>query len=54
MSLSTLLLGVWLILVGIDWMGWVALSATFLGIWAFVTGIVVLIEAYRPISLPKP
>jgi len=51
MSLSQLLLAVWLILVGMTWMGWVSISTTFLGVWAFVTGIVWLLEAYRPITV---
>lgn len=49
MSLSTLLLGVWLILVGITWLAWVSISLTFLGVWAFVTGIVLLVEGVHPI-----
>lgn len=51
MSLSNLLLGVWLILVGITWLAWVTISTKFLGIWAFVTGIVILLEGYRPITV---
>jgi uncharacterized membrane protein HdeD (DUF308 family) len=51
MSLSTLLLAVFLILLGITWLGWVAISTTFLGVWALVTGIVWLLEAYHPIPL---
>lgn len=53
MSLSTLLLGVWLILVGITWLGWVAITLTFLGLWAFVTGIVLLIESVHPLVIYK-
>jgi uncharacterized membrane protein len=49
MSLGNLLLGIWLILVGISWMAWVTISIKFLGIWAFVTGIVILVEGYHPI-----
>jgi hypothetical protein len=51
MSLSQLLLAVWLILIGITWVGWVAISATFLGVWALITGVVWLLEAYRPIQV---
>ncbi len=54
MSLSSLLLAVWLILLGITWLAWVAISAKFLGIWAFVTGIVFLVEAVRPLNIPRP
>jgi uncharacterized membrane protein HdeD (DUF308 family) len=49
MSLSQLLLAVWLVLVGITWLAWVAISTQFLGIWALVTGIVWLVEGVRPI-----
>lgn len=53
MSLGSLLLGIWLILVGINWSAWVALSAPFLGLWAFITGIVWLIEGVHPIVVYK-
>lgn len=54
MSLGTLLLGVFLILLGINWLAWVAISVTFLGIWAFVTGIVLLLEgAVHPVVVYK-
>lgn len=49
MNLSYLLLAVWLILVGITWLGWVAITVTFLGLWAFVTGIVFLVEGVHPV-----
>lgn len=44
LSLSHLLLGIWLILVGITWLTWVLIDIKFLGLWAFVTGIIWLIE----------
>lgn len=53
MSLSTLLLGVFLILLAITWLAWVTISVKFLGIWALVTGIVILLEAYHPITVYK-
>lgn len=49
MNLSSLLLAVFLILLGITWLGWVAISITFLGIWSLVTGILLLLEAYHPV-----
>lgn len=54
MSLSSLLLGVWLILVGATWLTWLTIDSKFLGLWAFVTGIVFLVEAYRPLNIPRP
>lgn len=54
MNLSSLLLGIWLVLVGIDRMDWADLSLKFLGVWAFVTGVVWLIEAYHPLKVPRP
>jgi hypothetical protein len=54
MSFSTFLLAIWLILLGITWLAWVAISTKFLGAWAAITGIVFLVEAVRPISLPRP
>lgn len=54
MSLSSLLLGVWLILVGATWLTRLSIDLKFLGLFAFITGIVWLLEAYRPINIPKP
>lgn len=54
MSLGSLLLGIWLILVGITWLTWATISLTFLGIWAFVTGIVWLVETVHPIVIKRP
>jgi DMSO reductase anchor subunit len=51
MSLSHLLAAVWFILVGITWLGWVAIGTRFLGIWALITGIVWLVEAWQPINV---
>lgn len=51
LSLSQLLLAIWLILIGLTWMTWVAIGQKFLGIWAFVTGIVWLIEGYHPVTV---
>lgn len=51
MSLSQLLLAVWLILLGITWLTWIAISTQFLGGLAFVTGIAWLLEGYRPITV---
>lgn len=53
MSLSTLLLGILLILLGIVWLGWVVISTKFIGIWALVTGIVILVESAHPITVYK-
>lgn len=52
MALSTLLLAVWLILVGLVWLTWAHFSTQFLGGWAVVTGLVFLIEQARPIVIP--
>lgn len=54
MSLASLLLGIWLILVGVDWLAWVAISTKFLGLLAFITGLLWLISAYHPINISKP
>lgn len=51
MSLSTLLTAIFFILLGITWMGWVALSTMFLGVFAFITGLVWLLEAYHPVTV---
>lgn len=46
--MAQLLLGIWLICVGITWAGWASLSNVFLGVFALITGIVWLVEGYRP------
>lgn len=51
MSLGSLLLAVFLILLGITWLGWISISQTFLGVFALVTGIVLLLESYRPVTV---
>lgn len=51
MSLSSLLLGAFLIVLGANWLTWIAVSVKFLGLFAVVTGIVILVEQYRPIKL---
>lgn len=42
--MALLLLALWLILVGINWAGWLAISVVILGILAIITGIVLLVE----------
>lgn len=51
MSLSSLLVGVWLILIGSTWLAWITVDVKFLGLWAFVTGIVMLVDNWHPIKL---
>lgn len=51
MSLSHVLTAIWFILVGITWLGWITISATFLGGFALVVGIVWLVEGYRPLTV---
>lgn len=53
MGLSHLLLGLWLLMVGLTWLGWVAISTQFLGGWVAVTGVLVLVEGYHPITIWK-
>lgn len=51
MSLGSLALAIWLILVGLSWLGWVTISTKFLGGWAALTGLLLLLEAYHPITV---
>lgn len=51
MSLTTLVLGVFLILLGMTWIGWIALSPLVLGIVALIAGILVLADGYRPVTI---
>lgn len=52
MSISSLLLGIWLILVGATWLTWISVDSKFLGLFAFITGIIILIDNWRPIRIP--
>lgn len=52
MALSHLLTAVWFILVGITWIGWVAISPQFLGVLALIVGILWLVEGWQPITVP--
>lgn len=47
----TLLLGVWLLLVGLSWAAVVVISSMFLGIYAIVLGILYIISALG-VALP--
>lgn len=51
MSLSQLLLAVWLILVGVTDLGWVTVSIKLIGGLALITGILWLVEGYHPITV---
>lgn len=53
MSLSSLLLAVWLILIGVSWLAWITIDAKLLGLLAFVTGIVFLVEGVHPLVVYK-
>ena len=44
MNLSTLVTAVWLILVGLSWLGWVAVSLEVLGFVALVAGVLIILE----------
>lgn len=54
MSLGQLLLAVWLIILGMLWLGWVTVSNKFLGGWAFVTGIVLILEGISVVTWVLP
>lgn len=51
MSLSTLLLAVFLILWGVSTLGWIPVSAFILGLLAFITGVLILLESAHPITV---
>lgn len=54
MSLSTLLLGLYFILVGLSLLSIVAVSNTVLGVIALIVGILILVSAVHPINLSRP
>lgn len=54
MSIAALLTAIWFILVGVDWLGWVAINVKLLGLLAFIIGIVWLIDSYYPLKVRRP
>lgn len=48
----TLLLGIWLLLLGLSWAAVIAISSTFLGIYAIVLGILYIIVSVGVVTLP--
>lgn len=50
-SLGHLLLCIWLILVGLTWAAIIVINSKFLGYWALITGIVLLVEGYHPLTV---
>lgn len=51
MSLQPFVLALFLILLGISWLGWVAISTTVLGVLALVAGILILVDGYHPVTV---
>jgi hypothetical protein len=51
MSLSTLLLAAYFILVGLSLLGILAVSNTVLGIIALVVGIIILVDGLHPVTI---
>lgn len=53
MTLSSLLLAIFLILVGVTWLAWVTIDIKLLGLLAFITGLVFLVEGVHPLIIYK-
>lgn len=53
MSLSSLLLSIFLILLGLQYLGIYGAPAILLGLLALIAGIAIIIEGYHPITLFK-
>lgn len=51
MTLSSLLLGIWLVLFGVDQTGMAVVSHWLLGIWALITGVLWLFDLYHPLTI---
>lgn len=54
MSIGTLALGLYLLFVGAEQLGWFSVSATLLGILALVAGIIILIDAVHSVTFRRP
>ncbi len=53
MSISNLLLAIWLILVGATWLTWLSIDAKALGLLGVITGIVMLVDSVHPIVINR-
>lgn len=53
MSVASLLLAIWLILVGATWLTWLSIDPKALGLLAFITGIVWIVDSVHPINFPR-
>jgi uncharacterized membrane protein len=47
MNLPNLLTGIWFLLVGVVWLGWINIDIKILGLLAFIIGIVWLVDGTR-------
>lgn len=54
MSIGSLFLAVWLILVGVSWLAWITVDVKFLGLLGFITGILFLVDSFHPIIIKRP
>lgn len=54
MSLSTLLIGAYFVLVGLSLLGLVAVSNFVLGLIALILGILILLSAFHPVTINRP
>lgn len=52
MSLGTLALGLYLLFVGAAQLGWFTVSNTVLGVLALVAGVLILLNAVHPVTVP--
>lgn len=53
MSISSLFLAVWLILVGVTWSAIYVIDVKFLGLFGLLTGVILLIDSFHPIVWTK-
>lgn len=53
MNISTLLLAIWLILVGATWLTWISIDLKFLGLLGFIVGIVILVDSFHPLVVNR-
>lgn len=53
MSISNLLLALWLILVGATWLTWITVDNKVLGLLGFIVGLVILVDSFHPLEINR-
>lgn len=54
MSVTSVLTGLWFILVGATWLTWINVDLKVLGLLAFIVGLLWIVEQFHPLTVTRP